>query len=54
MSGSMHDDIPEKPHDFFGPGYGCLALAFIAAATFGVGIWGLWELAHAVARWWLG
>jgi hypothetical protein len=47
----MHDDIPEKPEDFFGPGCGCLALILVTVATSCVALWGLFELARAVARW---
>jgi hypothetical protein len=49
----MHDDIPETERDLFGPGCGCLAAILVSVITVAVALWGVFELARAIARWWL-
>jgi len=53
VSGSIHDDIPENQREIFGPGCGCIALIVVTVATSLVALWGVFELARAIARWWL-
>jgi len=53
VSGSIDDDIPESGRGFFGPGCGCLTLIVVTIGTPLVAFWGLFELARAIARWWL-
>jgi len=45
------DDIPNSAGETLRPGCGCLLLIFISSAVSFITLWGVFELARAIARW---